>query len=572
MTNVKELKLAHAALYALCAGLLTLGGCDGYAGSPSNPKTGLSLPPDAGLVRIVFAKPDVAREVLPDLTGFAKYALDFVCEDGIEEETLVLDGQSPSVELALKAGNWTVVGSGWVNADVPCEAGGEGEDEERGEFADLVKTAEGSAAVEIRAGEVSSVSLALDKRLDGTEGEGTLVWDVAFPADKAESATLTLSRLDGAEGFVFYKSISLSGGPDPGRHQGGETLSAGYYRIDVALGAADAAAGRTYVVYIYARLETSLPPIVWTAEGIPSPPPPPESGTGSVDVAVDVRETEEMEVSFQPPLSQDGGATLAADGTSGHAARLDVCATGFASVLCMLDGVEMAEAGGVGCFVVKAADLSPGNHFLTVIGINGAVVRSREIPVVVVSASSSAVVATDSAAALAAALTELPMNTPETAYDVVLTDFKISSNSTNGNTLRTMFDALSRYVALDLRGCTGSLFANCSAASVPNKKFVVSVRGGEGLVGINLNAFTGCTALVRASFPAVGAIDANAFSACSALQEITLGAVPPSLGPTALPSGPAFTAIRVPADAVQTYLNTDEDGWSTTLKALVRER
>jgi hypothetical protein len=148
----------------------------------------------------------------------------------------------------------------------------------------------------------------------------------------------------------------------------------------------------------------------------------------------------------------------------------------------------------------------------------------------------------------------------------------ISSNAYSDNTLRTIYNALNRYVTLDLRDCTGAYFANCAVASTPGKEYVVAVRLGQNVTSIAVNAFVGCDSLVKAELPGVTTIERGAFAKCVALEEITLGSTPPTLEASALPKCPAFTAIYVPAGAAQAYeASTADEGWTAVLKALVQE-
>jgi hypothetical protein len=135
-----------------------------------------------------------------------------------------------------------------------------------------------------------------------------------------------------------------------------------------------------------------------------------------------------------------------------------------------------------------------------------------------------------------------------------------------------MYNALNRYVTLDLRDCTGVTFANCAAALVPNKAYVVAVRLGQSVITIPINACVGCNSLVKAELPGVITIEHDAFTTCTALEEITLGSTPPTLGNSAFPEGPVFAAIYVPAGAAQAYQSSTADkGWTAVLKALVQE-
>jgi hypothetical protein len=256
---------------------------------------------------------------------------------------------------------------------------------------------------------------------------------------------------------------------------------------------------------------------------------------------------------------------------------LTVTVEGFTGVLCLVDGVEIAPvSGNAGRFVIRAAELAGGLHLLTVIGINGGKARSAELPFTVIpapgsggnGAAESPVIEADSAEALLAALDALGENTAATPYAVKLSGFKINNNTTSGNTLRTLYDALNRYVTLDLRDCTGTIYSTSNSSG---KGFIVGVRLGQNVTTIDTNAFSACTALVYAGFPNVTLIKSGALASCTALEAITLGSSPPELGSNALPSGHPFAAIFVPNGAAGIYQNTGATGWTPELEEMVLE-
>jgi hypothetical protein len=599
---MNNLKIARGTLRAaLCVGTLILAACS----NPADPSPSLLPTPNIGVVRITIAGQEEARTVLPGMTSFVKYTINFVHEGGASAPRLILDAGTPASEVELKPGKWTVIIEGWVAADISTAAGENDQDV----FADLVNTAAGSTQVTVMAGETADARLTLNKILDETAGSGGFTWDVGFPAALVETAQLTLSRLEGGGGFKLHKTIALEGGATPGRYQGSETLRAGYYRADVTIAAAHFATGRTVVAYIYPRMETRLPPIVFAAADIPSPPalpPGTESEPGSIAISIGVNEETAMNITYNPPLREGEAVILSDAGEGGYPAELTVTVAGFSDVLCLIDGVALDHVNGnTGRFVIKAAELNKGPHYLTVVGINdGDTARSAELPFAVIRASSeqeggeqeggeqeggeqeggeqeggeqegsgeTAIIEADSVAALRDALGNLPENTAATAYAVKLSGIKISSSSTSGNTLRNMYDALNRYVTLDLRNCEGETFAKSTAsAAASGKAYIVAVRLGEGVTSIAIEAFSGCGALVKAEFPGVISIGNKAFEDCAALKEITFGNTPPSIGASSLPSGPVFTTIFVPNGAAQTYQSSTANGWTVALKALVRE-
>jgi hypothetical protein len=572
---MNNLKIARDALIVtLCAGALILVACSNPAGSSSLSE------PDTGVARIIIAGPEEARTVLPGMTNFVKYTVNFVHEDGASKPLLILDAETPASKVELKPGKWTVIIGGWVATDIST---GDGEDAAKGQdiFADLVNTAEGSAEVIVLAGKTVDVHLTLNKKLDETEGNGDLTWDISFPTALVGTAKLTLSRLEGTGNFTLRKTINLKDGAKSDRHQGSETLSAGYYRADVTIAATHFIKSRSIVAYIYPRLETRLQPIEFKEADIPAPPAlPPVSG--SVAINIGVKKDATMNITYEPSHGEGEAVILSTTGEDGYPAELTVSVAGFNGVLCLIDGVEMDHVNeNTERFVIRAAELEEGSHYLTVIGINAdKSAQSEELSLTVIAASSgqgddsadSAVIKVDNVAALATALNALPENTAATAYPVKLSGITISSNINSGNTLRTLYDVLNRYVTLDLRDCTVDYFNNCSTTSTSGKAYVVTVRLGQSVNTIADHAFVGCVALVKVELPGVTAIGTKAFANCAALEEITFGSTPPSLGALAIPVGPVFAAILVPNGAAQAYQSSaTESGWTEELKALVQE-
>jgi hypothetical protein len=338
------------------------------------------------------------------------------------------------------------------------------------------------------------------------------------------------------------------------------------------------------VAYIHPRLETRLESIEFKAADIPAPPapstPPPATGseTGSVGINIGVNEDAPMNITYQPSHGEGEAVILSATGENGYPAELTVSVAGFSGVLCLIDGVELNHVhGNTESFVIRAAELEEGPHYLTVIGVNsGGSARSEELSFTVMAASSEeddGSILVDGSDALAAALNALPQNTAATAYRVKLSGIRINSNlNSDNNTLRTMYDALTHYVTLDLRDCIGDTFANCALSSVPNKAYVVSVKLGQSVTTIFEYSFSRSAALVKVEAPGVTSIGTKAFANCAALEEITLGSTPPILEASAIPIGPAFTAIYVPAGAMQAYQSSPTStGWTAELKALVQE-
>jgi hypothetical protein len=123
-------------------------------------------------------------------------------------------------------------------------------------------------------------------------------------------------------------------------------------------------------------------------------------------------------------------------------------------------------------------------------------------------------------------LESTPLNTPAGPYEIALGGVNLEDNF-NG-----MLEALNRYVALDLRGCTGSKISPptyaLNNAMAANKEKIVSIILPDTVKTLEdgLSEFTGvfakCTSLVSVTLPEVTTLGAYAFHGCKALKTIAL--------------------------------------------------
>ncbi|MDR0722932.1 MAG: leucine-rich repeat protein [Treponema sp.] len=225
------------------------------------------------------------------------------------------------------------------------------------------------------------------------------------------------------------------------------------------------------------------------------------------------------------------------------------------------------------------------------------------------------------AAAVKAYLAGLPENTHDTPYRIAVKGIDLSKKTEKGDTLRTLYEAFSRYVSLDLRGCTGEKLLNVTTDIVPSKAYLVSLTLPDSVTLVEVNAFSGCTALSSVNMPKVHKIIHGAFSnlprltavympeiqsietskntsggvfykctaltsvampklvslgdyafyGCTELQSITLGSTPPALeGTNIFKNVKLLSAIYVPAAAVESYKKTSEANWTSDLKEKVQ--
>ncbi|MDR1375174.1 MAG: leucine-rich repeat domain-containing protein [Treponema sp.] len=121
-------------------------------------------------------------------------------------------------------------------------------------------------------------------------------------------------------------------------------------------------------------------------------------------------------------------------------------------------------------------------------------------------------------------LEELPQNTETDPYLIRVGGVDLASAKTGAaeNTLKNLYTALSRYVALDLSDCFGESLPSFTSNTAPHKANILAVLLPEELRTIKSNAFTGCTALVSADMPGVTTIMQGAFSGCVKLETVYL--------------------------------------------------
>jgi hypothetical protein len=115
----------------------------------------------------------------------------------------------------------------------------------------------------------------------------------------------------------------------------------------------------------------------------------------------------------------------------------------------------------------------------------------------------------------------LAENTGANPYPVKIAGVDLSSREKTGETLKTLYDAIySRYVTLDLRGCTGTELLAASTYSMANRANIVSLILPEGITEINANGFSGYAALKFAVLPKVITLNTSAFKNCGNLETL----------------------------------------------------
>ncbi|MDR2194365.1 MAG: leucine-rich repeat domain-containing protein [Treponema sp.] len=432
------------------------------------------------------------RTVYPDTGDFVKYTLIFTGENGKSAPDVVLEHKT-SVEIALEPGTWIITATGWTNSagSVPVPA------------------VCGSVEVTVVAGRTTQAEIVMNKPVTESGIHGTFTWRVRFPADAVESGSMLLSVLkDGA--FSPYSEVDMLE-----QSEGSVSLPPGYYLVEITLSSGGAETGRSEVVYIYSGTTTALPDMEFTMGDFPPHDAEPESSALEISIGAG----EVIDIRGLPP----GPVILTGTGAEGVPSSLSLTVTGFTRIECWLDGQPVAPASSgnntEAAFFINAYGLHSGRHFLSFAGVKNGVPHGREI---LLSVDPPASIEADSVESLAKALAALPPNTQEYPYHVTMNGVNISGSGTTGNTLRTLYNALNRYVALDLSGSSGNTFVSITPTTAPGKQYVVSVVLPASITKLDSNALLGCTALVFADMPGVLTVERGAFDGCVNLSSVSL--------------------------------------------------
>jgi hypothetical protein len=185
-------------------------------------------------------------------------------------------------------------------------------------------------------------------------------------------------------------------------------------------------------------------------------------------------------------------------------------------------------------------------------------------------------VAVTNVAALQEYLDGQPENGPENPYPVKVSGINLAGKG-EGNALKGLYLALSRYVALDLSGSYGKSFANVSVDNVSDKGKITAIILPSGLTTIEKNAFEKCGELVLAHLNEVTTIEHGAFSRCSKLEILIMEEVK-KIEYTSKSANGAFhncdalTSVSLPkAEKIGTLTFNSCDALSTVHAPLVTE-
>jgi hypothetical protein len=114
-----------------------------------------------------------------------------------------------------------------------------------------------------------------------------------------------------------------------------------------------------------------------------------------------------------------------------------------------------------------------------------------------------------------------PENTEAAPYPLKIAGVDLSSKEKTGETMKTLYDALSRYVSLDLRGGSGLELITASASpSLAGRRKIVSMILPETITTVKSNGFSGYEALKSAVLPKVITIDYAAFNNLGSLETV----------------------------------------------------
>jgi hypothetical protein len=126
-----------------------------------------------------------------------------------------------------------------------------------------------------------------------------------------------------------------------------------------------------------------------------------------------------------------------------------------------------------------------------------------------------------SVAELKTYLDTYPENTADTPYPLRIAGVDLSSKEGTGEILKTLYNALSRYVTLDLRECTGTELISASTNRLANRVNIVSLILPDSIVSVAANGFSGYTNLKSVIMPQVGSISTSAFKKCEQLEIVS---------------------------------------------------
>jgi hypothetical protein len=299
------------------------------------------------------------------------------------------------------------------------------------------------------------------------------------------------------------------------RSEGSVSLPPGYYLAEVTLSTGYAEIGRSEVTYVYSGFITALPDMEFTASDFP----PRGAELESSALAISIGVGEGIDIRGLPPEP----VILTGTGVEGFPSGLSLTVTGFTWIECRLDGKpvapETSEDNMEAAFFINTSELHSGRHFLSFSGVKNDTPHGREIVLYV---DPPAIIEADSVESLAETLAALPPNTQEHPYRVTMNGVNLSGTGKTGNTLRTLYDALTRYVALDLSGCGGTKVANIAPGPAGGKQYIVSLVLPSSITSIDTNAFMGCAALVSADMPGVLTVERGAFDGCVNLESVSL--------------------------------------------------
>jgi hypothetical protein len=123
---------------------------------------------------------------------------------------------------------------------------------------------------------------------------------------------------------------------------------------------------------------------------------------------------------------------------------------------------------------------------------------------------------------LKAFLNAHPENDENMPYPVKITGVDLSSKDGTGETLKTLYSALSRYVILDLRECTGTELPSASSRpTLTNREKIVSLILPDSITSIAGNGFSKHTNLKSVVLPKVTTIDYAAFNNLGKIETVS---------------------------------------------------
>jgi hypothetical protein len=468
--------------------------------------------------------------IYPDLSGIARYVLDFSGEDGKTAESRTIE-TGKELTVTLDAGEWEVRAYGIAEniAGKPPQA-----------------VIGGAAYVTVPENGTESVLIVPDRPAAGNGEQGYLSWKTGYSGQAAWEALLILSLRVGEDRFIPYKYFDLNA---PGMGEQKVSLSAGTYKMESRFLAHGVSTGSTEIVHIYPGLETKSS---HTGPAVNAFPAAVEfTSINELKVYLNGLSTNDQNTPYPVKIS---GVDLASKVNSG-----DTLKTLYEALGGKYFTLDLRGCTGTQLIAASTASLA-----------NRANIVSLILP-----DSITEVLANGFSGYTSLKSVVMPkvttINTSAFRYCVLLKtasapELEIIVNT--ADTTTTTSGAFSGCIALEAvyfpklvtLGRYAFYGSGLTAAAFPELRYV----GGL--------AFKRCLALKSLALPNITKIENSAFVE-TPLESLILGEVPPELGGTGIFTSTSFPqtgVIYVPIGTEDAYKDTDLPNWSSVLKERIK--